>query len=73
MREKLSLTSWAPSLRPEALWRLAVDLDSMVGDDCSDGGELVVAQAKPICSGTHSPEDVLGEEDGGASRLRSFV
>ena len=36
----------------------------MVGDDCSDGGELVVAQAKPICSGTHSPEDVLGEEDG---------
>ena len=46
---------------------------SMVGDDCSDGGELVVAQAKPICSGTHSPEDVLGEEDGGASRLRSFV
>ena len=43
----------------------------MVGDDCSDGGELVVAQAKPICSGTHSPEDVLGEEDGGASRLRS--
>ena len=27
MGEKLSLTSWAPSLRPEALWRLAVDLD----------------------------------------------